>query len=246
MRLFEELIGELREQVAAMRGRGARVREHAAAGQAPWPEGRRGGIVLEHETAVELGHPRDESVAFLVWTEDMSRVADGRVTLVGRDLGEAAVRSLPFGKAVVLGVTGFTEDNCHVRQRRMERLRYEVLLAGYMMRAASQRGREWSRVSRAAVAGGLTLPRLGAALLAAYHGLPYVEAAEIVLVTSSAEDVRALAPLYERAERIFGAMNRIARERFHECSACEYTDVCNEVDTLRALRRALAAEGRLG
>ena len=43
------------------------------------------------------------------------------------------------------------------RYREMELAKYDVSLAGYMMRAVSQYQREWSRISRQAVAAGFSL-----------------------------------------------------------------------------------------
>ena len=52
-----------------------------------------------------------------------SMVRDGIIAVAGPDLGEAVEGALPFGKVVLLGVSGFNEANCHERHREIERMR---------------------------------------------------------------------------------------------------------------------------
>ncbi len=241
MRLFEEIIGELGSFREAVQ-RGSTFRAYRAAPGSAWPQSERGSIVMKSETAVELGSPKDESVSFLVWTEDASLVKDGVISLIGPDLAESAVHSLPFGKAVILGVNGFTEENCYERHREIELLRFDVNLEGYMMRAVSQHMREWSRISTEALAKGFSLKIMGGVLIEMYRSLDYVHAAEILFITSSSEDVRKLRGLGERSNKIIGAMNKMAVELALDCSTCEYNEVCAQVAGLRSLRDSLAKE----
>ncbi len=242
MQLLEESIRELRAYVDERRARGA-LRELLACDAAAWPEGRRGNVVLRADTAVELGSPEQESVALLVWTEALPLVRDGVLTLVGPEVGESAGRSLPFGKVAILGVTGFDEDTWQERQRELDLRRYELNLWGYMMRAASGHGREWGRVSREAVEKGFSLHTLGGALVRSYRSLPYVASAEMLFVTSSRADVRALEAIARGAARRIGARYKMATEVSRACDACGFSDVCSEADALRAVRSA-SGEGR--
>ena len=241
MRLFDDIIQDVRAYVAS-RGSDRAVREVTAGGS--WPAGKRGNVVLRSDTAVELGSPEDESVAVLLWTSQASLVQDGRITLVGPDVVESGSGHLPFGKLVILATTDVTDDTCAERHRELDLLRFDLNLAGYMMRAMSQQGREWSRVSRQATAQGFSLCTLGSGLIRLYRSLPYVTAAEILFVTSSSEDVRALRPLGERAARHIAALNKVATERWRECDVCDFSDVCNEVESLRAERSAAGEQNR--
>jgi len=238
MKLFEDVILELRAWMEEMKRSSQRYAEHAAA-PVFWPAGERGNIVMQSDTAVELGNPRDESASFLVWTADAPNVRDGTVTIIGPDVDEGAAARLPFGKAVILGVKGFTEDNCHERHREIELLRFDLNLRGYMMRAASQYLKEWSRISREAVAGGFSLDVLARSLMDLYRKTDYVSAAEIVFVTGSPESVRSLQRIGERAARLIGAMNKMAGELSFDCGTCDFTDVCGEVDALKSMRDAM-------
>jgi len=238
MKLFEEVIGELRSWADSMKESPHGYEERKAVHR-PWPAGERGNIVMQCDTAVELGNPRDGSVSFLLWTEDRSLVRDGHLTLIGPDVGSAAVGSFPLGKAVILAVDGFTEENCYDRHRQIELVRYDVNLRGYMMRAVSQYLREWSRISRQALADGFSLEVLAAALMDRYRALDFVLGAEMIIVTSSPGDVRSLQRLGERSAMLIAAMNKMARELSFDCGTCDYTDVCGEVSGLRSMRETL-------
>jgi CO dehydrogenase/acetyl-CoA synthase beta subunit len=238
MQLFDERIRELRAYVDAVRARNG-VRLMRSAEAPAWPPGKKGNVVLQADTAVELGNPQDESVAFHLWTVDLGLVRDGCITLVGPDLGESVGRHLPFGKAVLLGVEDVSEENCIERYRELGLRRYDLNLAGYMLRAPSQIGREWSRVSRQAVDGGFSLATLGGALIRLYKALPYIKSAEVMVVTSSPADVRELSMIGERASRQMDALNKMTTELVRECEACDYNDVCSQVDDFRVSRRTL-------
>jgi CO dehydrogenase/acetyl-CoA synthase beta subunit len=238
MQVFDERIRDLRAYVDAARVRNG-VRLMRSAEAPAWPPGKKGNVVLQADTTVELGSPQDESVAFHVWTRDLGLVRGGCITLVGPDIGESVGRHLPFGKAVILGVEDVGEENCVERYRELGLRRYDLNLAGYMLRAPSQVGREWSRVSRRAVDDGFTLATLGGALIRLYKTLPYVTSAEVLVVTSSPADVRELGVIAERASRQMDAWNKMTTELVRECEACDYNDVCSQVDDFRVSRRTL-------
>jgi CO dehydrogenase/acetyl-CoA synthase beta subunit len=76
-------------------------------------------------------------------------------------------------------------ENIYDRYREMDHLRYDISLKGYMMRAVSQYMREWSRISKEAINKGFSLFTLGGALIDKYRKLNYIDAVEIIFVTSS-------------------------------------------------------------
>jgi len=233
MGLFEERIRELLAYVDAVSAHKV-VRVVRSVETPAWPPGKKGNVVLRADTAVELGNPQDESVAFHVWTADLRLVRDGCVTLVGPDIGESVGQHLPFGKAVLLGVEDVCQENCIERYRELGLKRYDLNLAGYMVRAPSQIGREWSRVSRQAADDGFSLATLGSALIRLYRAVPYVKSAEVLVVTSSPTDVRELSMIAERASRQIAALNKMTTELGRECETCDFNDVCSQVEDLRA------------
>jgi CO dehydrogenase/acetyl-CoA synthase beta subunit len=238
MALFEKQLSEIREYLRSREG-GPGYREYRHAAEIAWPSGMKRNVVLAQDTAVELGNPREESSSCLIWHDDPGSVRDGVITLIGPELAECAGQSVPFGKVVIIGVSGFNAENSYDRYREMDSVRYEMDLKGYMMRAVSQFQREWSRVSREAVDSGFSFPVLGGALIDAYRRKEYVRSVEVLFVTSSREDVRGLVPVSDGAMRIIAAMNKMFEELDYDCGTCENTEVCGEVEDLRTMRDGL-------
>lgn len=208
-----------------------------------WPSGNRRDVVLGHDTAIELGSPSVESVSTLIWAEDRELVADNRMTLVGPGLDACMGQSISFGKVVTVAGKGFGETDIYDRYRALSGVRYDLDLKGFMLRAASQYQREWSRISHQAMANGFSLRILGTALIEAYKRLEYIDAVEILFVTSGIEDVKRLSPVAQGAARIVSAMNKMLQEFACDCGDCEYNDICDEVSDLRLMRQALLAKG---
>lgn len=239
MNLFDEIICTLRlleREISKAQGR----LRYTADSVGPWPAGGGRTIVMKTDTARELGPPHTASASLLLWTEDPALVNNGVIHILGPDLIQMPEGAVPFGRAVVLCVRGMEHGNCHERHREMERARFRVDLDGYMMRAVSQRGREWSRISADALARGFSLAHLGAALARACAELEYVTAVEVLFITSGEEDVRRLGALGERASMVVGGMNKMYLDDALNCASCAYGDVCGAVEGLREMRKSIA------
>jgi CO dehydrogenase/acetyl-CoA synthase beta subunit len=118
-----------------------------------------------------------------------------------------------------------------------------------MLRAVSQYGKEWCRISREAVSAGFSSAVLGSHLIKMFKEKEYVKAAEIVFITSSPEDVRALGNIVGPAAKVIAAMNKMAYEMEFDCDDCEYQDVCDDASDLKRMRERLihtTARGRHG
>lgn len=209
-----------------------------------WPTGRGRDIVLKEDMGLELGSPEMESVSCLLWTENLSGIADGRITLIGPDFPESTGKSLPFGKVVLAGVEGITEDNAYDRHKDMDFLRYDLDLKGYMMRAVSQYRREWCRISYDALSRGFSAQVLGSSLMKLFRGKPYVIATEVIFFTSSTNDVSRLKEITAPAEKIIAAMNKMVSEMNFECGSCDYQDVCDEAEGLKGMRDSLREKSK--
>ncbi|HPS94752.1 MAG TPA: hypothetical protein PK600_09835 [Deltaproteobacteria bacterium] len=240
MELFANTIEEVRSFVENTPSQRTWVKDTAEC----WPAGGGRNIVLKEDLGLELGSPEKESVSCLLWTENLSGIADGRITLLGPDFPESRGKSLPFGKAVLVGVEGFTGDNAYDRHKELDFLRYDLDLKGFMMRAVSQYMREWCRISRDALMQGFSARILGSALMSLFQKRPYVKAVEVIFLTSSTADVMRLKEITDPAEKIIAAMNKMASEMDFECGSCDYRDVCDEAEGLKGMRDRLMEKSR--
>jgi CO dehydrogenase/acetyl-CoA synthase beta subunit len=235
MELFEGILPSVNSFLAEQTHR----RSWAAGPPLLWAKGGSRNIVLKEDLGVELGNPEMESVSCLLWTENLSWIEDGRITLVGPDFFESAAKSLPFGKVVLAGVEGFDEDNVYERHKELDFLRYDLDLKGFMMRAVSQYMREWCRISSVALSKGFSARHLGSSLIHLFAQRPYVKSVEVIFVTSSTEDVARLKEITAPSEKIISAMNKMAGELEYDCSTCDYQEVCDEADGLKGMRARL-------
>jgi len=99
--------------------------------------------------------------------------------------------------------------------------------------------REWSRVSREAVSRGFSFQIMGSALLTKLKALDYVTGVEVLFVTSSPEDIRALKNTGDKFMRYISAMTKMTEEMDFDCDSCEYQEVCNEAEDLQGMRKSL-------
>ena len=238
MELFEHAFSDIRNYIE-----GRNCRSWITAEQKNvWPLGGGRNVVLSDEMAVELGNPQMNSVSCLIWTEHLDLVCDRKVNLIGPDINVSNGKSLPFGKIVLLGVSGFDEENTYDKYKEMEIVRYSLDLKGYMMRAASQYQREWSRISKDALKNDFSFDILGNALRDEYLKKDYIHAVEFLFVTSSAGDVNELKEITKNVSRTINAMDKMINEIDPDCDECEYNDVCDEVGELKKMRKYLEAK----
>jgi CO dehydrogenase/acetyl-CoA synthase beta subunit len=236
MRLLDGIIDEIKQYREEKRPERL-YREFAAAPDTSWPPAGPRDMVLVPDLAVELGGPQNASVSFILWTNDAARVTDGRITLIGPDISEAPEKQLPLGKIVIVSADGFDEDNAWDRYIEMDLIRFDLSLKGYMIKAAPQYMREWSRISKGAVASNLSLSVVGSALLNEYKKLDYISAAEVMFVTSSDSDVTELNSMGSRTRRFVDAMSKMINEMNFDCSECDFQDICDDAEELREIRK---------
>jgi len=205
----------------------------------PWPPGR--SLVLNEDTALEFGNPGLASVSMLLWGEE-APPGDCGVSLVGPDLAGAEGAGLPF--AQVLVAWGRFDDE-YDSYRDLRDAVYDTRLEGLSVRTMPSRQTVWCKVSKEALASGLSLADLGGAYTRALEEVDGVTAAAALFVTSSAEDVALLADVASGAQRLVDAMMKMYQEQNFDCETCEYQDVCDTVMDLKKMRNRLA-EDRAG
>lgn len=226
-RFDHPLAGVVAYLAAAISAGTARALEPGAG----WPRGR--GLLLAHETGLELGSPAAGSLSIVAWTTGPLPAARG-ATLVGPDLPELA-GSTALGRVAVARVRGDRADDLSLYLDLQEALA-STALEGVAVRARPSSQSTWYRFGREALGRGLALAHLGAAVVADLEAVEGVEEAAVLFVTAGRS---ALAPLEEPAReagRVLAAFIKSREEVATECDECEYADVCEE-------RQAPGSEG---
>lgn len=181
-----------------------------------------GKSIRKEEMYVEFGGGR--SPAFeLLRMKDLSKVVDGRVTVVGPEI-EALDQGSAVPLAILIDVAGknFRKDYEPVLERRI----HNFVNYGEGSWHTAQRDLIWVRVSKEAVKNGLRIEHLGK-LLAAKFRMDFpdlLDAVQVTLVTDRAEVERlkqeADAVYEERDARIRG-MRDDDVDVFYSCTLCQ-------------------------
>ncbi len=253
MKAYEIHLARVREYIGEKRRQGRQIREieydtedeklvHGLPARVGPQE--KSNIILKEDTFVELGNPSVASCAFVIWSDDLSCVADGRVTLIGAEIQESEGKSLPFGQVIIVGGTELKEEH----YLELERTQYTSdQIEGYMLRSVPRR--VWSRVGKEAAGRGFSFETLGRALMAIFRGKhPLVQATEVVFVTSSKEDVNQLDDIAAGVRKFSGELRKLIRQddgtyecTEYSCDTCDEKAVCDEIRQMVILRRKKAA-----
>lgn len=230
MGLFDEPIKELDD---FLREKLKQLRELNPEDYTSWPEGE--SIILEEETALELGHPGEGSLSFMVWAQSDSLARD-HIFLIGPDLSELKAKRAPFAQVIRVRGNFSDEYECYCELRDAV---YLTRLKGFMTRILPSRQTIWCRVDENALEDGFSLGHLGFALLKNLRALSFVSGADVIFITSSKGDLNQLRRTAEKAGRITNALLKMTEEKIFDCQTCEYLDVCEKVLELKEIRRRL-------
>jgi CO dehydrogenase/acetyl-CoA synthase beta subunit len=230
MGLFDEQVAFLRDRIALRRSEGA-LRSFDPSSCGAWPRG--SSLVLEEQTAVELGNPARGSLSLILWTREPLETGD-TVMLLGPDIGEIGSSGAPLAQ-VVLAAGDF--DDAYATHRSIREAVYDTALQGFMSRLMPSRQSIWCRVSRDALQEGLSLAHLGSAIVAGIRQAMPVDAVQVLFITKSKQEILGLRETAEQVRRVTGALIKMSEETHFDCSSCEYRVVCETVEDIARLRR---------
>ena len=252
MSIYDAYIPRIAEYTADLRAKSRQIREfHCPSGVSRLLEGvpvRVGpgasqGIILRGDTFAEIGNPEAGSAAFLLWTDNPSLITDGKITLIGPDISESPDASLPFGQVLMVAGSELTEKD----HQTLEHTQFVAdRIEGYMMRSVAQV--IWSRIIKEAAAKGFSFESLGRALMSIFKtDVPRVQAMEILLVTSSRDDLEPLGTMGAQVNKIFKSMLKEdwkARgfdiyecASGYDCKSCPDQPVCDDIKEVIKVRK---------
>ena len=230
MKLYDDLIAEVR---ATLDVPGAR---HYATGSVPpWRDEGENRVLLAKECAFELGGGGRGHGACLV-TRDAALLGESGVTVVGRDLSQLD-GDAPFCR-ITLALTDAIDDGSDTAYKSVQKVdfvKYHVFPEGYMLRISSEGGKERVRVSKKAVAEGISFASVGRAYIDKYRQNPNVAGVRVVFVTDTAALGDVFAQIAKKCSERTAALNRILKEVMLDCNVCALKPVCDEVEELREL-----------
>ena len=208
-----------------------------------WPETDKFELVMGRDTAYELGGTNHGAANFTCVTTAEDAFPGSETIVIGNDLKEIR-EDTPYARLVILSVDpamlGNLEDKKASERafralQKLDFIKYHVFAKGYMIRTSSENFKEQVRVSKKAVAEGITFEKIGNCFLDRYLNVDGVKAARVIFFTDPAEDYNALREDAKKVHEITMTLSRILEGMPTDCSMCSLKPICDEVEGMREL-----------
>jgi len=200
-------------------------------------------LVLQSDTAFELGADGMGSANYLCTTSSSDFVDKDEIVVIGPDLNKIKGNS-PFARIVYVRV-GVLDDDDEVVYRTLKDIefcKYHVYPEGYMVRMSPESSREQIRVSKHAVKKKISFKAIGADYIKKYKEDPNVLNVKVMFVTDPSIDYAALNNNAKSADKITSTLTHILEGLPTDCSVCSLKDVCDEVEGMKELHFGRAAK----
>ncbi len=193
-------------------------------------------LVLQKDAAFELGALGKGSANYVLFTSSGELVDKDRVILCGSDIRELK-GDCDFARIVLLRVGVLDDDDEAVYRtlKDIEFAKYHVYPEGYMVRMSPESYREQIRVSRKAIAAGISFKSVGMSYITAYKKNPNVLNATVIFITAPKADYAAMKAMAKKANDVTGTLTHILEGLPTDCTVCALKDICDEVEGMKEL-----------
>ncbi len=231
MELYNSLINDTRAQ---LEGLSAKVWDYAPADC--WADTGASELVLQRDAAYEMGALGKGSANYVLFTSSSELVDKDQVILYGPDMGQIK-GDCDFARIVLLRVGVLDDDDEAVYRtlKDIEFAKYHVYPEGYMVRMSPESSREQVRVSKKALAKGISFRSVGASYVAEYKKDANVLNATVIFITDPKADYASLQAAAKKASAVTGTLTHILEGLPTDCSICALKDICDEVEGMKEL-----------
>lgn len=231
MELYNSLINDTRAQ---LEGLSARVWDYSPADC--WTDVGSSELVLQRDAAYEMGAMGKGSANYVLFTSSSELVNKDQVILYGPDMGQIK-GDCDFARIVLLRVGVLDDDDEAVYRtlKDIEFAKYHVYPEGYMVRMSPESSREQIRVSKKALAKGISFRSVGASYVAEYKKDANVLNATVIFITDPKADYASLQATAKKASAVTGTLTHILEGLPTDCSICALKDICDEVEGMKEL-----------
>ena len=231
MELYNSLINDTRTQ---LEGLSAKVWDYSPADC--WTDIGSSELVLQRDAAYEMGALGKGSANYVLFTASSELVNKDQVILYGPDMGQIK-GDCDFARIVLLRVGVLDDDDEAVYRtlKDIEFAKYHVYPEGYMVRMSPESSREQIRVSKKALAKGISFRSVGASYVAEYKKDANVLNATVIFITDPKADYASLQAAAKKASAVTGTLTHILEGLPTDCSICALKDICDEVEGMKEL-----------
>lgn len=249
MKLYDATISHL---LAFLKG--SRVKRFSYKEDKAWPEHDGFELLLQKDTAFELGAGGKEAVNFTCVTDDPALMKkfckEDQILLFGKDL--PAITSAHDYARISLILVKEDEDletdseKMFQTLQELDFVKYNVHPKGYMVRTSNQNHREQVRVGKDALKKGMTFETIGDSFIKKYRQYEKVLQVCMIFITDETMDYQALYQDAKQTADIRNSLSKMTKGLPTECSICEIKEICNEVEGLRELHFGKQERKRAG
>ena len=231
MELYNSLINDTHAQ---LEGLSAKVWDYSPADC--WTDIGSSELVLQRDAAYEMGALGKGSANYVLFTSSSELVNKDQVILYGPDMGQIK-GDCDFARIVLLRVGVLDDDDEAVYRtlKDIEFAKYHVYPEGYMVRMSPESSREQIRVSKKALAKGISFRSVGASYVAEYKKDANVLNATVIFITDPKADYASLQAAAKKASAVTGTLTHILEGLPTDCSICALKDICDEVEGMKEL-----------
>ena len=234
MELYNSIIEKVNKELGSVEPKHYEYNENKA-----WEDVGSNQLIMMKESAYELGGDNKPAVHLSMVTS--GNYVDGdEVVVIGKDLNELNSSS-SFARIALVKVSkleGEGEEDTEKLFRAIQDIdfvKYHVFPKGYMIRSSSDSFREQVRVSKDAIAGGITFEKVGAAYIKQYKKNPAIDAVKLIFVTADDADFAELKKDAKKAQEITKALSKILEGMSTDCHTCSLKPICDEVEGMKEL-----------
>lgn len=193
-----------------------------------WNDIGRNELVLQRESAFELN-----GTGFNLVTSNP--IGEDETVVIGDDLncisGDRA-----FARISIIRIDDVAdEQKAYDLIKKIEYVKYHYFPKGYMLRTSSRSHKEIVRVSKSAVAGGISFEKIGNLLIDKFKENKSVKNVSVIFVTERTADYQRLETLARKNRDITETLNHIMNSVNFDCSTCNLKPICDEVEGMKEL-----------
>lgn len=192
-----------------------------------WQDAGQSEFIMQRESAYEL-----DGVGFNLVT---SKPVDDKITVIGDELSQIR-GNRRFARISVISIDDVDdEQKAYDLIRKIEYVKYHFFPKGYLIRTSSSSHREAVRLSKAAVASGISFENVGNLLIDKYKSNPAVKAVHLFFITEKGVDYKGIEELAVKNHSVTETLNHIINNMSFDCSSCNLKPICDEVEGMREL-----------
>lgn len=201
-----------------------------------WPDAGKNELIMQRDMAYELGGEGKPAVQYCCVTTGDALESRSEIILCGPDLREIA-GDCAYARIALVRVASLegTQDEQYRRLCEAAFVKYRVFPKGYMIRISPESHREQVRVSRAALAEGISFRAVGARFIRAYQTLPDLMSVKMIFVTDPDAHYGALLESARGVQARVQALDTILKGLATDCASCQMKPLCDSVEGMREL-----------